>query len=134
VRREQREVGSVVHLETAPGVVVAAAAWILDPALCAGMALGAPRVAVSALDELHHLLIESGFRRSSSGDPPIAQEQHDEKPAETGAVIREPAPAQHGVGLPKASGDEPLRTQDDDLPPGQPPVGGGRRGGGGASR
>jgi hypothetical protein len=49
-----------------PGVVTAIAAWMLDPVTCAGMAtIGAPRVTVSALLELHHLLIERGFRRSS---------------------------------------------------------------------
>ena len=96
-RSEQRGAGPVVYLETAPGVVIVAAAWILDPAACAGMALGAPRVAVSALDELHHLLIERGFRRSSLDDPTIVQEEQDEKSADTAAAIRSPAPAQHAV-------------------------------------
>ena len=32
---------------------VTVAAWMLDPAACAGMELGAPRVAVPALIELH---------------------------------------------------------------------------------
>jgi hypothetical protein len=41
------------------------AAWMLDSVACAGLGFGAPRVAVSALVELHHLLIEGGFRRSS---------------------------------------------------------------------
>jgi hypothetical protein len=31
---------------------------MLDPVACAAMAIGAPRVAVSALIDLHHLLIE----------------------------------------------------------------------------
>jgi hypothetical protein len=53
----------------APGVVIVVAAWMLDPATCAGMAFGAPRVTVLALVELHQLLIERGFRRSSLGDP-----------------------------------------------------------------
>jgi hypothetical protein len=39
---------------TAPGIVIVAAAWILDPATCAKMAFGAPRVAQKALVELHH--------------------------------------------------------------------------------
>jgi hypothetical protein len=54
-------------------VVIVAAAWILDPAACAGMAFGAPRVAVSALVELHQLLIEHGFRRSSRDDPTVLE-------------------------------------------------------------
>jgi hypothetical protein len=57
-----------------PGVVTAIAAWMLDPVACAGMAtIGAPRVVVSALLDLHHLLTERGFRRSSQDDPNIVQ-------------------------------------------------------------
>ena len=48
---------------------------MLDPAACAGMALGAPRVTLAALAELHQLLTERGFRRSSRDDPTIVQEQ-----------------------------------------------------------
>ena len=51
------------------------AAWMLDAAACAGMALGAPRVTVSALAELHQLLVERGFRRSSSDGPTIVLEE-----------------------------------------------------------
>jgi len=47
------------------------AAWMLDPATCAGMSLGAPRVTSAALAELHQLLTERGFRRSSRDDPTI---------------------------------------------------------------
>jgi hypothetical protein len=65
------------------GVITVVAAWMLDPVACAGMAIGAPRVAVSALVDLHHLLIERGFRRSSRDDPTILQEEHDD-PINTG--------------------------------------------------
>jgi hypothetical protein len=65
---ERRADGEVVHVEVAPGVVIAVAAWMLDSAACPGMELGAPRVTLSALAELHRLLIEYGFRRSSSSD------------------------------------------------------------------
>ena len=75
---EQRAAGRFVHVEAAPGVVTVVAAWMLDPVACAGMEIGAPRVAVSALVDLHHLLIERGFRRSSRGDPNIVQEEQDE--------------------------------------------------------
>jgi len=67
-----------------PGVVTAIAAWMLDPVACTGMAIGAPRVAVSALVDLHHLLIERGFRRSSRGDPNIVHGERHEEPAHTG--------------------------------------------------
>jgi hypothetical protein len=116
----------VVHVEVAPSVVIVVAAWMLDSVACAGMDFGAPRVAVSALVELHHLLIEGGFRRSSRDDPTIVQEEQDEKPTVTGATARNPAPAQPSVRLRKASGDELLGAQHGARPAGQPP-GGGRR-------
>src|SRR5215213_938563 len=72
---ERRAGGEVVHVEVAPGIVIVVAAWMLDPAACAGMELGAPRVAVSALAELHRLLIEHGFRRSSPGGPMTIREK-----------------------------------------------------------
>jgi cytosine/adenosine deaminase-related metal-dependent hydrolase len=75
---ERRVGGDVVHVEVSPGVVVVVAAWMLDPAACAGMGFGAPRVAIPGLVELHHLLIERGFRRSSRDDPTIVQEEQNE--------------------------------------------------------
>src|SRR5712672_321059 len=63
------------HVEVAPGVVIVVAAWMLDPAACAGMELGAPRVAVSALAELHRLLVEVGFRNSSQVDRRVVLEK-----------------------------------------------------------
>jgi len=48
---------------------------MLDPIACAGMAIGAPRVAVVALIELHHLLVERGFRASSVVDSRIVREK-----------------------------------------------------------
>src|ERR1700752_4521674 len=71
---ERRASGEVVHVEVVPGVVVVVAAWMLDPAACAGMELGAPRVAVTGLIELHQLLTEGGFRRSSVDDPIVQEE------------------------------------------------------------
>ena len=47
-RSEQRVAGRVVYVEAAPGVVTVVASWMLDPVACAGMAFGAPRVAVWA--------------------------------------------------------------------------------------
>jgi hypothetical protein len=72
---ERRAGREVVHVEVAPGVVIVAPAWTLDPAACAGMVLGAPRVTLSVLAELHQLLIERGFRRSSRDDPIIVKEE-----------------------------------------------------------
>ena len=76
-------------------MIIVVAAWMLDPATCAGMTSGAPRVSLSALADLHHLLIERGFRRNSPGDSTIVQEEQDETPA--AAAIRRPATAQHSA-------------------------------------
>jgi hypothetical protein len=79
----------------APGIVLAVAAWMLDAAACAGMELGTPRVTIAALAELHQLLIEHGYRRSSSDDSTIVQEKQREKPADINCGIGSSAPAQH---------------------------------------
>jgi hypothetical protein len=60
---------------------------MLDPGACAGMGFGAPHVAISALVELHHLLIESGFRQSSRDDLTIVQEEQDERSLPTPALL-----------------------------------------------
>ena len=99
----------------------------LDPAACAGMALGAPHVTVSALVELHRLLIERGFRRSSLDDETIVQEEQNEASACTSAAVYGPGPAHYAVRFGNASGDEPLGSQHSDRPAGQRAVGGGRR-------
>ena len=54
-------------------MVIVVAAWMLDPAACAGMTFGAPRVSISALADLHHLLIERGFRRNSPAIRPSSR-------------------------------------------------------------
>ena len=51
---------------------------MLDPIVCVSMKLGEPRVAVSALRELHHLLVEGGLRRNSPNDSTLVQEECDE--------------------------------------------------------
>src|SRR6516164_8229822 len=66
---------------------------MLDPATCAGMVLGVPRVTLAALAELHQHVTERGFRRSSRDDPIIVQEQQHEELARAGGVIRGPTPA-----------------------------------------
>ena len=52
------------------------------------MALGSPRVSVLALAELHQLLTERGFRRSSPDHSTIVQEEPGEEPAHVGDAIR----------------------------------------------
>ena len=90
-----------------PATLSVVAAWMLDPAACAGMELGTPRVTIAALAELHQLLIEHGFRRSSSGGSTIVREKRDENPADINAVIGSPAPAQHAVRFGKAARHDP---------------------------
>ena len=128
---ERRAGGEVVYVEVAPGVVIVVAAWMLDAAACAGMALGTPRVAISALVELHRLLIEGGFRRSSLDESTIVQEEQDEEPTDNNATHRA-ASAQHSVRFRKAPGDDRFGPTDGTRSVDAPPVGGGRRRGRGA--
>ena len=65
-------------------MIIVLAAWMLDRAACADMVIGAPRAELAALVELHHLLIERGFRRSSLCDPRIVKEEQNEHFAEVG--------------------------------------------------
>lgn len=60
---------------------IVVAAWMLDRAACVGMQIGAPHVAASALLDLHHLLIERGFRASSSDDRRIVREEQNARHA-----------------------------------------------------
>jgi len=113
------------------GVVIAMAAWMLDPAACAGMGLGTPRVSLSSLAELHQLLVEHGFRRSSPDGPMTIREEQDENPAEIGAATDSAAPAQYPVRSRKAMRNDPGRAPDLAYQVDQPAVGSrryGRRG------
>ena len=61
VRRvEQRATGQFLKVQGPAGVVVSMAGWMLDPVICAGMTIGAPRVDLAALVELERLLIGAG--------------------------------------------------------------------------
>ena len=62
----------MVHVEVAPGVVTVVAAWMLDATACVGMEIGAPRVAVPALADLHRLLATLGFRTEFRDDSTVA--------------------------------------------------------------
>ncbi len=42
--REDRASGAIVRVEVRPGEVIQVAEWMLNPAFCAGMEMGAPRV------------------------------------------------------------------------------------------
>ena len=75
---EQRGRGCVVHIDDGSGAVTVVPAWMLDPVVCVSMTLGEPRVAVAALRELRHLLVERGLRGYSSNDSTFVQEECDE--------------------------------------------------------
>jgi hypothetical protein len=122
-----------VHVEAAPGIVIVVPAWMLDRAACAGMSIGAPRIAVAALVELHHLLIERGFRRSSSGNV-VVREMQDEtrdKPITIDAATSA-APAYPGARLGSPARDELARASPRARLSGEPPEPGRRHPGRGA--
>jgi hypothetical protein len=112
---------------------------MLDLAACAGMKIGTPRADVASLRDLHRLLIERGFRRSSLGDPRIAKEEQNEQFAEAGSdnagAVRGPAPAQHRVRFHPAAGHERLGACESDRVLNQPlDASGGRCDGGAHNR
>ncbi|MFZ0600121.1 MAG: hypothetical protein WAN05_01905 [Roseiarcus sp.] len=49
-------------------MVIVMPSWMLDPAACAATTFGAPQIDCVALEDLSRLLIDRGFRRSSSGE------------------------------------------------------------------
>jgi hypothetical protein len=75
---EQRASGCVVHLDDGSGAITVVSAWMLDPVLCVSMKLGEPRIAVSALRELHNLLVERGLRGNSPNDSTFVKEECNE--------------------------------------------------------
>ena len=80
-RSEQRANGLVVYLEVALGIVMVLPGWMVDASACAGMALGAPRISIDALQQLHLLLSERGYRRSFCDDLSVIQENRKEQTA-----------------------------------------------------
>jgi len=94
---ERRADGEVVHVEAALGIVMVVPSWMLDPATCAGLGFGAPRVAVAALIDLHDLLNILGFRRGSTAD--VVQETRHEvvpTPIDPSPAPAEPYPSAEG--------------------------------------
>jgi hypothetical protein len=96
------------------------------------MKIGVPRADVGALSDLHRLLVEHGFRRSSLGDPRIAKEEQNEQFAEVGSnnagANRGPTPAQHRVRFHPVEGHERLGARENDRVSGKPlDASGGRR-------
>ena len=63
-RMEQRATGQFLSVQGPAGIEVSIAGWMLEPVICAGMTIGAPRVDVAALVELERLLIGTGQPRT----------------------------------------------------------------------
>jgi len=76
VRRvEQRATGQFLKVLGPTGVVVSIAGWMLDPVVCAAMAMGAPRVDLAALVELKRLLIGASKPTHCRSDVAIVPEE-----------------------------------------------------------
>src|SRR5437667_10505883 len=109
---------------------------MFDAGICAGMELGAPRVSASTLRDLHRLLLERGFRRSSHDDSHIVQEKPDDQAAKilvesTVAIGAAPAD-QHCVRVDSTSWNErPGALEDTPASCQSPHAGGGCRDQGG---
>ena len=74
VRRvEQRATGQFCRVQGPAGIVVSIAGWMLDPVVCAGMTIGAPRVDLAALIELERLLIRPADPAHSQSDVAIVR-------------------------------------------------------------
>jgi hypothetical protein len=65
-RMEQRATGQFLSVQGPAGIVVSIAGWMLDPVICAGMTIGAPRVDLAALVELERAIDRYGQPRTLS--------------------------------------------------------------------
>lgn len=101
---EKRSGADVVVVEGEPGAAIVVAAWMLDPAVCAAMAIGAPHVSVTALVDLHLLLMERGLRRSFSDDTNVVEEAHHEECVPADCKIQGAPATQYGVRFDSVGG------------------------------
>jgi hypothetical protein len=77
VRRvEQRATGLFLQVQAPTGVVISIAGWMLDPVVCAGMVIRAPRVDVAALVELQRWLKGAVKAADSRSDVAIVSEEN----------------------------------------------------------
>src|SRR4051794_13123547 len=103
---ERRADGGGVHVEAAPRIVIVVPRLMLDPAACAGLGFGAPRVAVAALVDLHDLLNILGFLRGSTTDV-VQETRHEAVPT---PIDPSPAPAEPAACPDQAGAAEPRRA------------------------
>ena len=95
---ESRADGSVASVGIQPGLIVKMAAWMLDPAACTGIEIGAPRVSLAAFCTLHDLLVAQGLRRTFSGDRIVIEEKADGNPAGIAEPVERTPPTDHTSG------------------------------------
>src|SRR5580700_7379826 len=106
VRRvEQRATGHFLKVQGPAGVVVSIAGWMLDPVVCAGMAIGPPQVNLAALVDLQRLFMSTAKASHSQSDVGIVWEEGNEASQVVGAdlgstdepVVRHPQTGRTGV-------------------------------------
>ncbi|MHB8885468.1 MAG: hypothetical protein ACYC5H_10360 [Methylovirgula sp.] len=86
VRRvEQRATGEFFSVLGPAGIVVSMASWMLDPAICSGMTVGAPRVDMAALVELKRLLLGAVKPANCRSDDAIIPEERNAGSQNTGS-------------------------------------------------
>lgn len=132
--REDRASGAIVRVEVRPGEVIQVAEWMLDRALCAGMEMGEPRVAVTSLIELHRLLTERGFRQTSTDGLTAIQEPRHEGITTTRDIANADPATKHTVRYTADAGPERCGKERRCRQAGNPSDGRGRRRGEGGER
>jgi hypothetical protein len=131
VRRiAQRATGQFLSVQGPAGIVVLIAGWMLDPVICAGMTIGAPRVDLATLVELKRLLIGLATPAHSQSDVGIVREESNEVSQIAGAGA-EPT-NETPIGQKPAGWGGTRRAEQDHLGAGSNPHAGGRPAGRGA--
>ena len=125
---ERRSGREVVIVETEPGVAIVLAAWMLDPAVCAAMRLGAPTVDIAGLADLDRLLKTLGLRRTCSDEPSSAEEVHHVLTVASKRSDQATPPTRDIAEPSRVKRDDARRPQHRDPASGPPADGGRRRG------
>lgn len=124
---EQRSGREVVVVEAEPGVAIVLAAWMLDPAVCSTMSLGAPTINIAGLADLDRLLKARGLRRRCSDEPLPTEEVHHATVA-IDCSDQTTASARDITGPSRVERDDTHRPQHRDPASGPPADGSRRRG------
>ena len=110
IQRRRGTSGQLVRVEAPSGELAMLRSWMLDAMVCARMELGEPAISLSALTELHYLLIDTGIRQNSREATNPSREQTDDDHPSSRSII--PAPDRIGVRSTGASEPEPVRAHD----------------------